>query len=89
MCGSGTIPVEAGLIASGQFPQGISESSLGFRTGRTMIRSFSRKVREKYNSRIKPISVMISGSDISVQAVRLARESVQNAGLAGEVRINS
>jgi putative N6-adenine-specific DNA methylase len=86
MCGSGTIPVEAGLIASA-VPPGYFRDFFGFQNWRTFDQKLFDKVKEKYNSKIKPIGVRISGSDISMQAVRLARESVQNAGLAGEVKI--
>jgi putative N6-adenine-specific DNA methylase len=87
MCGSGTIPIEAGLIAS-SVPPGYFRDFFGFQNWQNYDKELFGRVKEKYNAKIKPISVMISGSDISMQAVRMARDSVQNAGLAGEVRIN-
>lgn len=87
MCGSGTIPIEAALIASST-PPGYFREFYGFQNWQNYNSELFGRVKERYNAKIKPISVMISGSDISMQAVRMARESVQNASLAGEVRIN-
>jgi putative N6-adenine-specific DNA methylase len=87
MCGSGTIPVEAGMIAA-SVPPGYFRDFFGFQNWQNYNQPLFEMVKKRYNSKIKPVSVMITGSDISMQAVRMARESVQNAGLGGEVRIS-
>ena len=86
MCGSGTIPVEAGLIA-GSIPSGFFREFFGFQNWKNYDPALFESVKKKYNSRIKAIPSMITGSDVSAQAVKMARESVANAGLTGEVRI--
>jgi len=87
MCGSGTIPVEAGLIAA-SVPPGYFRDFFGFQNWSNFNKPLFEKIKERYNSKIRPVPVMITGSDISMQSVRMARESVQNAGLGGEVRIS-
>lgn len=87
MCGSGTIPVEAGLIAA-SVPPGYFRDFFGFQNWSNYNKPLFEKIKERYNSKIRPVPVMITGSDISMQSVRMARESVQNAGLGGEVRIS-
>jgi putative N6-adenine-specific DNA methylase len=86
MCGSGTIPVEAGLIAA-RIPPGYFREFFGFQNWKNYDDELLSTVRDRYNSMIRTITVSISGGDISHQAVRQARETVAGAGLNGEVRI--
>ncbi|MBM3420041.1 MAG: class I SAM-dependent RNA methyltransferase [Bacteroidetes bacterium] len=86
MCGSGTLPVEAGLIAAG-IPPGYFREFFGFHNWKSYDPDLFSTIKQKYNSAIRPVGVLISGSDISMQAVKLARETVANAGLEGDVKI--
>ncbi len=87
MCGSGTFPIEAGLIAAA-IPPGFKRDFYGFMNWRDYDSHLFMKVRERYNRRIRPVTVKIGGSDISMRAVRAARDGVIKAGLEGDVRIN-
>jgi len=86
MCGSGTIPVEAGLIAA-RIPPGFFREFFGFQNWKNYDQTLFSEIRNRYNSLIRTISVSVSGSDISQHAVKQARETVAGAGLNGEVRI--
>lgn len=86
MCGSGTLPVEAGLIAAA-IPAGYFRDFFGFQNWKNYDKELFDRVRSRYNAAIKPVGVLIGGSDISMQAVKLARETVNSAGLTGDVRI--
>lgn len=86
MCGSGTIPVEAGLIAA-RIPPGHFREFFGFQNWKNYDQALFSAIKTRYDSMIRPIAVSISGSDNTHQAVRQARETVAGAGLNGEVRI--
>ncbi|MFO7575886.1 MAG: THUMP domain-containing protein [Bacteroidales bacterium] len=86
MCGSGTIPVEAGLIAA-RIPSGYFREFFGFQNWKNYDEALFSAIRNRYNSLIRTITVSISGGDISHQAVKQARDTIAGAGLGGEVRI--
>ncbi len=86
MCGSGTIPVEAGLIAGG-IPPGYFRDFFGFQNWKGYDQGLFMRVKDRFNGMIRPIGAKVSGSDISRHSVNIAREAVANAGLNGEVRI--
>jgi len=81
MCGSGTIPVEAGLIASGTAP-GKFRSSFGFQLWKDFDVELFDKVVKDVDSQIISSSAKIYASDISEEAVRQARNNILNAGLS-------
>ncbi len=86
MCGSGTIPIEAALLAAGRAP-GQRRSSFGFMrlTGydRTMWERLVAEARERIPA--APRS-RIEGSDRSEEAVRGAARNARRAGAARAVR---
>lgn len=86
MCGSGTIPVEAGLIAC-RVPPGRFRKKYGFMKWKDYDRDLFRRVREQCDSAIRKSPVEIRGSDISEQAVRQSLINVRNAGMADSVKI--
>ncbi|MFH0842778.1 MAG: class I SAM-dependent RNA methyltransferase [Bacteroidota bacterium] len=86
MCGSGTIPVEAGLIAC-RVPPGKFRKEFGFMKWKDFDETLFLKVREQNNSMIRKSPVCINGSDISEQAVRQSFNNIRNAGLTGSVTI--
>jgi putative N6-adenine-specific DNA methylase len=80
MCGSGTIPIEAGLLAC-KIPPGKFRKFFGFQRWKDYDAELFDK--EKYEADIKIVSsaVKISGSDISEMAIGQARANASNAGL--------
>ena len=86
MCGSGTFPVEAGLIAC-RVPPGKFRKEFGFMRWKDYDKSLFNMVREKGDSVIRESPVRIYGSDISDQAVKQSLANVRNARLEGTVSI--
>jgi putative N6-adenine-specific DNA methylase len=80
MCGSGTISIEAGLIASNT-PPGKFRKSFGFQKWKDYEPGVFQKIKEKFDGRIIVPSGKILTSDISDKAAGQARENIANAGL--------
>jgi len=86
MCGSGTIPIEAGMIAS-KIPPGKFRSFFGFQRWKDFDEESFEKIKLECNSQIILSPVKISGSDISEQAVRYARSNVEKAGMSDSISL--
>ncbi len=80
MCGSGTFPVEAGLIAC-QIPPGRFRQFFGFMQWKDFNKELFDKIRNQADSGIRKSPVKIYGSDISGEAVRQAEANISGAGL--------
>ena len=80
MCGSGTFPVEAGLIAC-QIPPGRFRRFFGFMHWKDYDKKLFDKIRNQADSCIRKSPVKIFGSDISVEAIRQAGANISEAGL--------
>jgi putative N6-adenine-specific DNA methylase len=86
MCGSGTIPIEAAMIAC-KIPPGKFRSSYGFRKWKDFEPELLNKVRNDADSEIIKSTVKISGSDLSPEVIEKAGKNVGNAGLSGIVSL--
>jgi putative N6-adenine-specific DNA methylase len=86
MCGSGTIPVEAALIAS-HIPPGRFRKSFGFEKWKDFDPGLFDKVKAGCESGIQIPSIRISGSDISDISVTQSKTNVESAGLSDIVDI--
>ena len=86
MCGSGTIPIEAGLIAC-NVPPGKFRKFFGFQRWKDFDDELFTKIRLSSDQMIKPSPVKIYGSDISEQAVSQTEINVSKAGLSDIVSI--
>ena len=81
MCGSGTIPIEAAMIAC-RIPAGKFRREFGFQKWRNYNESLFDSVRAEYDSFIVgDPGVEITGYDISPDAVAGANQNLHNAGL--------
>jgi len=80
MCGSGTIPVEAGMIAC-KIPPAKARSFFGFQKWLNYDSKLFKRVKKDCDSLIIKSPVKISGSDISEEAVKQAISNVKKAGL--------
>jgi putative N6-adenine-specific DNA methylase len=85
MCGSGTILIEAGLIAYG-IPPGIFRKNFGFENWFDFDEALLQQV---YNdeSMEREFKHSIIGSDISKRAIEISTENIRNAGLQKKVEI--
>ena len=80
MCGSGTIPIEAGLIAC-RIPPGKFRQFYGFERWKNFDEDLYEKIKLDCNSLIIPSAVKIFGSDISEQTIQVAKANVARTGL--------
>lgn len=81
MCGSGTIPVEAALIAS-CIPPGRYRQFFGFRQWKDYDETLFDEVKKECGSKIRIPDIKISASDISDKAVSQTSANVESAGLS-------
>jgi putative N6-adenine-specific DNA methylase len=87
MCGSGTILVEAGLIASHIAP-GFFRSSFGFMQWPDFDSALWKRMKEEATASITRPPCRIYGSDISGKAVAIARKNVAHAGLSDIIELS-
>lgn len=83
-CGSGTIPIEAALIAKNRAP-GLNRSFSAM-SWRSFDQSVWNEVREEARSREFSGDYRIVGSDIDPNALAIAKENAERAGVADIVR---
>jgi putative N6-adenine-specific DNA methylase len=86
MCGSGTIPIEAALIAC-KIPPGKFRQFFGFQRWKDYNEELFDKVKKECDTQIGSSSVKICGRDISEDAVLQARANVETAGLSQIISI--
>jgi len=86
MCGSGTIPIEAAMIASG-IPSGRFRRFYGFQRWKDFDEDLFDQVRKESESKDAISGIKISGSDISEIAVSQARANIASAGLSDIISI--
>ena len=80
MCGSGTIPIEAGLIAC-NIPPGKFRKFFGFMRWKDYDEDLFEKIKLECNDLIRSSPVDISGSDISALTLQYAKANAEKAGL--------
>ncbi len=88
MCGSGTIPIEAGLIAK-SIPPGKFRNFFGFQRWKDFDEALFEKVKQDADSLIKQSPVKIFASDISEQAVQQAKANILKAGLSDIITLEA
>jgi len=86
MCGSGTIPVEAGLIAC-RIPPGKFRNNFGFTRWNDYDGNLFEKIKKEADKHISVCPVTISASDISEEAVRNTIINAGNAGLSKVITV--
>jgi putative N6-adenine-specific DNA methylase len=87
MCGSGTIPIEAGLIAC-NIPPGKFRKYFGFQKWIDFEPDLFEKVRGDCERVIKSSPVRIYASDISETAVIQTKTNIARAGLADAITVS-
>lgn len=86
MCGSGTIPIEAALMASNIAP-GKFRKSFGFMKWKDYDPALLRSVKYDAEKHERPSPVRIYAGDISSEACATARLNVMEAGVADTVEV--
>jgi putative N6-adenine-specific DNA methylase len=85
MCGSGTIPMEAAMLAS-ETPAGYFRQEFAFMKWRDYDSSLWERIKTEADSRIQPVTVPVFGSDKARQAVHAAKINSQKTHLGESVR---
>jgi 23S rRNA (guanine2445-N2)-methyltransferase / 23S rRNA (guanine2069-N7)-methyltransferase len=88
MCGSGTLPIEAGLMAADIAP-GLGRSYYGFEGWKEhddqVWQELLDEARQRRRAGLKNVPEIL-GCDVDGRALRAARANAERAGLAGRVR---
>ena len=85
MCGSGTLLIEAAMIAYG-IPPGIYRSKFGFESWLDFDPDLFEEIYEEELPETN-FSSMIYGSDVSEIAIKIAKENVSNASLKNKIKL--
>ena len=86
MCGSGTIPIEAAMIAA-NIPGGYYRNSFGFMNWKDFDSKLFKLVKDEEDSKIDKSLIKVVGSDISEMAVKSTLDNLNNAGLSDYVDV--
>jgi putative N6-adenine-specific DNA methylase len=84
MCGSGTFPIEAAMIAANIPPGRLHE--FAFENWKDYDDKLWKRIQKEVDSYIKPIDVDIRGMDMDVDAVKIASQNAKYAGVDKWVR---
>ncbi len=88
MCGSGTIPVEAAMMAA-NIPPGDLRESFGFQRWKDYDPALFNKIVTERNVPPRKLKTMIFASDISDDYIKLSRRHAQNAGVLRYIQFST
>ncbi len=80
MCGSGTILIEAAMIAC-QIPANINRETFAFMKWNNFSEDFFEKIKSSALKKIRPFHFKIKGYDLSGITISKAKENIENANL--------
>jgi 23S rRNA (guanine2445-N2)-methyltransferase / 23S rRNA (guanine2069-N7)-methyltransferase len=80
MCGSGTLPIEAALIAADEAP-GLQRARFGFHGWRGHDAALWQRLTDEAHARKRPIASKLFGFDEDARAVKIARDNARRAGV--------
>ena len=80
MCGSGTILIEAAMIAC-QIPANINRETFAFMKWNNFNEDFFEKIKSSALKKIRPFHFKIKGYDLSGITISKAKENIENANL--------
>ncbi len=88
MCGSGTLPIEAALIATNTAP-GLVSKKFGFMNWNTFDRDLWERVVDEASKEVREAGCTILGSDRDPQAIEIAKQNIQLAGMEHCVKLHN
>ncbi|MEZ5197749.1 MAG: THUMP domain-containing protein [Bacteroidales bacterium] len=88
MCGSGTLPIEAALIAK-NIPSGYFREDYSFKRWKDFDNELWEKVKTDAEAEIRDIDRTIIGSDWSGRILTVAKENVESAGLSNNISLRT
>lgn len=86
MCGSGTIPIEAAMLAM-NIPAGYYRGNYAFMSWEGYNESLWKKVKEEANELMGETDCRIFASDRSEKAIAIAKRNLKHAGLHKDIEI--
>ncbi|MUP45440.1 class I SAM-dependent RNA methyltransferase [Gramella sp. BOM4] len=87
MCGSGTIPIEAAMIAC-NIPPNLNRKEFAFEKWKDWDEDLFEKIEESSMKKIRDFKFKIRGFDKAPSAVMKAKENVKNANLTDFIEIH-
>ena len=87
MCGSGTILIEAALIAN-NIPSGYYRKTFGFEHWKDFDKDLWEKVKREASENITEFEHRIIGADKSAKSIRIAGENIKNAKLHKDIELS-
>ena len=84
MCGSGTLPIEAALVAADLAP-GLGRARFGFTRWRGHDAALWRRLVDEAHARRRPIASPLFGWDHDARAIKVARDNARRAGVADAI----
>jgi putative N6-adenine-specific DNA methylase len=88
MCGSGTLLIEAAMIAK-NIPANWLRPQFGFERWKDFDKATWLAVRREAEQNIREIEATITGSDKTFKAIEIARENAERAGLADVISLKN
>ncbi|HBS86156.1 MAG TPA: RNA methyltransferase [Bacteroidales bacterium] len=82
MCGSGTLLIEAAMIATNT-PPNLRRSEFAFQKWKNYDENKFRLIIENLKNEIRPSKVTIQGSDVSARAMEITSENIKRSGIKG------
>ena len=86
MCGSGTIAIEAAMIAN-NIPAGYYRKKFAFMNWAGFDKELWEKIRKEEDAKISEAEHSIFASDRSEKAVNIAKRNIKNAGLHKDIEL--
>ena len=83
-CGSGTLPIEAALIAGNRAP-GLLRERFGFQSWPDYQAATFKAVRDEARAAARPIACVIQGSDNEPAAIEAAKDNARRAGVTDSI----
>lgn len=84
MCGSGTLVIEAAMIATGAAPR-LARSHFGFMTWRDYDPDLWAKTVERAKAQVHAPASELLGSDLSFENIAIAKKNAERAGVAAVI----
>lgn len=85
MCGSGTLIIEAAMMANG-IPPGIYKEKFGFENWKDFDADLFEEIQEE-ELEVESEDVNVYGSDVSEIAIRIAKRNIENASLSKKINL--
>lgn len=86
MCGSGTIPIEAAMVAMA-IPAGYFRKHFGFMGWNDFDAALWKKIRDEADSQIRETNAAIMASDNSNRALDIARKNLEHARMHKDIQL--